>query len=218
MKKVKAVFLDNDGVLVDTECLYFEANRVVYSRFGIELTEECYIENFLKNSKGAWHLFKEKGFTEERISQLREGRNRIYLKLLEEKAGAIDGAENVLKQLYGKKIIGVVTSSRKDHFEIIHKKTGFNKYFDFVLTSDDYEHTKPNPEPYIKAIEKSGMNKEECIAVEDSERGLRAALAAGIRCYVIPTHLTKNSDFTGAEKVLKNIDEIIPIIFDLSIS
>jgi HAD superfamily hydrolase (TIGR01509 family) len=106
----------------------------------------------------------------------------------------------------------VVTSSRKDHFEIIHKRTGFKKYFAFVITSDDISNVKPDPEPYMKALEVSGMKKEECFVVEDSERGLKSALAAGIKCYIIPTHLTKDSDFAGAEKVLNNIREIISII------
>ena len=107
--------------------------------------------------------------------------------------------------------MGIVTSSRKDHFEIIHKQTGFLKYFDFIVTSEDVKNTKPDPEPYLKALELSGMKKEECIVVEDSERGLRAAIAAGLKCYIIPTELTKNSDFTGAEKVLNNIKEILSL-------
>ena len=194
--------MDNDGVLVDTEHLYYEANKIVYSKYGAELIEEIYVEYFLKRALGAWHLLREKGFSEESISEIRKERNDLYMKLLNEKSKAIVGAENVLKQLYGKVLIGVVTSSRKDHFETIHASTGFKKYFDFVLTSDDYEKTKPDPEAYLKALEISEMKKEECIVVEDSERGLKAALAAGIKCYVIPTELTKGSNFSGAEKVL----------------
>ena len=104
--------------------------------------------------------------------------------------------------------MGVVTSSREDHFNIIHQKNSLLKYFDFVLTSDDYTKTKPSPAPYLKAVAKTGLNKEECIVIEDSERGLRAALSAGLKCYVIPTSLTKYSDFSGAEKILNNISEV----------
>ena len=106
-------------------------------------------------------------------------------------------------------MMGIVTSSRRDHFEIIHSSTGFRKYFDFEITSDECNETKPSPKPYLIALEKSGFDKAECLIIEDSERGLKAAIAAGIKCYVIPTELTKNSDFTGAAKILNNINELI---------
>ncbi len=209
MGKIKAVFFDNDGVLVDTEKFYFEANQFVFAKHGIELTEKDYLENFLKKGRGTWHLLKDKNYSDEMISELRAERNEHYLKLITEKSQAIEGAEDVLKQIHGKILIGIVTSSRKDHFEAIHNRTGFKKYFDFVLTSDDTQNVKPDPEPYLKALEISGMNKDECIIVEDSERGLKAALGAGIKCYIIPTHLTQGSNFAGAEKVLSNIKEIV---------
>jgi HAD superfamily hydrolase (TIGR01509 family) len=212
MKNIKAIFWDNDGVLVDTEKLYFEANRLTYLKRDVDLTEEIYIEYLLKKALGAWHLLREKGCSEKEINLIREERNKLYSELLKEHAEPIDGVENVLKKFHGKIIMGVVTSSRKDHFESIHGRTGFKKYFDFILTSDDFEKVKPDPEPYLKALEISRMKKEDCIVVEDSERGLKAAVAAGIKCYIIPTHLTKNSNFTRAEKVLKNITEVIEIV------
>lgn len=212
MSKIKAIFWDNDGVLVDTEKFYFEANRFVFSKHGVEITEEIYVENYLKNAIGAWHMLNAKGYPEEMIASIRKERNEYFAKLLEEQSEVIAGAEEVLKTLCGKVMMGIVTSSRKDHFEMIHKKTGFKKYFDFILTADELEKLKPNPDPYLKALQRSGFKKEECIIVEDSERGLKAAIAAGIKCYVIPTHLTKNSDFTGAEKILNNISEILPVV------
>ena len=205
---IKAIFWDNDGVLVDTEILYYKACRETFVSIGIDLDEDLYIEYFLKQGTGTWHLAEQKGISENEIIELRNERNRIYSNLLKDNARVIDGAEETLKKLQGKFSMGVVTSSRKDHFDIIHKKSGLLKYIDFVLTSDDYAETKPSPEPYLKAVEKTGFKKEECIVIEDSERGLRAALSAGLKCYVIPTSLTKYSNFSSAEKILNNISDI----------
>jgi HAD superfamily hydrolase (TIGR01509 family) len=105
--------------------------------------------------------------------------------------------------------MGIVTSSRKDHFEIIHRSTGLLKYFDFLLTGEDYTKFKPNSEPYLLAVERSGCKKDECLAIEDSERGLISARSAGIHCYIIPTELTRCGNFSSADKVLGNIKEII---------
>ncbi len=208
----KAIFWDNDGILVDTEKLYYKASKITFAKIGIDLTSEMYIQYFLKQSHGTWHLAKVLGYSDETISELRNERNQLYSKLLETEIEIIDGAESVLSELYGKVKMGIVTSSRKDHFEIIHKQTGFLKYFDFIVTSEDVKNTKPDPEPYIKALELSGMKKEESIVIEDSERGLRAAISAGLKCYIIPTELTKNSNFTGAERILDNIKLILSLI------
>lgn len=209
---IKAIFWDNDGILVDTEILYFRANKEIFSKLGVNLDEDTYAENFLKRSKGVWHLAEQMGFTKDEIIKLRDERNSIYSGLLKTDLKIINGAEEVLKHLYGKIKMGIVTSSRRDHFEIIHKYTGFRKYFDFEITSDECDETKPSPKPYLTALEISGLKKEECVIVEDSERGLNAALKAGIKCYIIPTELTKNSDFTGAEKVLGDINEILTVL------
>jgi HAD superfamily hydrolase (TIGR01509 family) len=208
----KAIFWDNDGILVDTEKLYYKASKLTFAKIGIDLTDKMYVEYFLKQSHGTWHLARELGYSDETISELRNERNQLYSKLLETEIEIIDGAESVLSELYGKVKMGIVTSSRKDHFEIIHKQTGFLKYFDFIVTSEDVKNTKPDPEPYIKALELSGMKKEESIVIEDSERGLRAAISAGLKCYIIPTELTKNSNFTGAERILDNIKLILSLI------
>ncbi len=205
---IKAIFWDNDGVLVDTEILYYKANKETFAKIGIDLSEEIYVEYFLKSSKGTWHLAEAKGFTAEEISIFRKERDRLYSNLLIKEMKVIEGAEETLKKLYGNYKMGIVTSSRREHFEIIHGKSGLLSYFDFVLAGEDYENSKPAPDPYLKALELSRCSKDECIVVEDSERGLRAALAAGIKCLVIPTKLTRYSNFYGAERILTDIREV----------
>ncbi|MEW6196593.1 MAG: HAD family phosphatase [Bacteroidota bacterium] len=206
---IKAIFWDNDGVLVDTEKLYFRACRDTFAKIGFDLTEELYTEYFLKRSEGTWHIAREMGFDEGTISELRKERNALYSKLLADETKVNDGVVETLEVLKRKVKMGIVTSSRKDHFNIIHQRTGLLKYFDFVVTSDECANTKPDPEPYIRALQKSGMNSDECIVIEDSERGLRSAMTAGLKCFVVPTKLTEKSDFTGAAKILSNAGEII---------
>jgi HAD superfamily hydrolase (TIGR01509 family) len=205
---IKAIFWDNDGVLVDTEKLYYRANKETFAKMGIELSEELYIEFFLKQSLGTWHLAQAKGFNKEQIDAFHVERDELYSRLLSTEMNVITGAEETLKKLYGKFKMGIVTSSKRNHFEIIHQTSKLLKYFDFTLASGNYVKSKPAPDPYIKAIEISGFLKEECIAVEDSERGLQAALNAGINCYVIPTALTRRCNFTGAKKILNSITEL----------
>ena len=208
-RRTKAILWDNDGVLVDTERLYFRSNVQILAGVGVTLTKEMFVELFLVQGRGAWHLAAEKGISPSDIERLRGERNALYGALLEQESIVIDGVREVLGALDGKYVMGVVTSSRRDHFERIHRSTDLMHYFDFVITGDDCTMMKPNPEPYLLAVGRSGCSKEECLAVEDSERGMTAAKDAGIRCVVVPTALTRNSNFARADAKLESIKEVM---------
>src|SRR5213593_201797 len=211
---IRAIFWDNDGVLVDTEGLYLQATRHTLASVGVSLSDAQYMELFLVQGRGAWHLVEEKGFSPAEIERLRDARNAIYTEWLGQSSLMIDGVAPLLEALHGRYQMGVVTSSRKDHFDLIHQRTGLLKYFDFVLTSEDFIHVKPHPEPYLKATSRSGFGPDACLAVEDSVRGLASARAAGIQCVVVPTALTRGSDFAGAHRVLENVGELVSVLDD----
>ena len=209
---IKAILWDNDGVLVNTERLYFAATQQVFATLGIYLSKDQFIKDILVQGKGAWHLAIKKGVSTSYIQELRIQRDNIYSSLLSQQSNVIKGAREVLQVLYQRFRMGIVTSSRKIHFDIIHQSSGLLKYFDFVITGEDYTKFKPDPEPYILAIKKSGFEKQECVAIEDSERGLSSAKNAGLICYVIPTELTSTGDFSSADKVLTSITEVIEVL------
>ena len=204
----KAILWDNDGVLVDTEHLYCEATRQVFAGAGITLGDADYREMFLTGNMGAWQRLTAQGRPQAEIARIRDERNEIYSTLLRGRDHAIEGVREVLQSLHGCYAMGVVTSSRRDHFEIIHATTGMLTYFDFVLTREQYVNSKPDPEPYLAGIAKTGFSAAQCLAVEDTPRGLTAATGAGARCVVIPNALTATGDFTTAYKVLRDIREL----------
>lgn len=210
---LKAVFFDNDGVLVDTEALYYRATCDVLARRHVTLSEEMFVEQFLRQGRGAWFLLEEQGCPPEEIARLRDDRNRLYGEALEREAILIDDVEANVKRLHGSVSLGIVTSSRRDHFEAIHRRTGILPYFDFCLTREDYLRAKPDPAPYLAALERSGCLADECLVVEDSERGLRAAVTAGLRCIVVPRGMTRGGDFARAYAVRQDlrraVDEIV---------
>ena len=208
----KAILWDNDGVLVDTEHLYCEATRQVFASAGITLGNDDYRDMFLTGNMGAWHLLTAQGRPRSEIERIRDERNEIYSSLLRGRDHAIDGVREVLQTLHGRYAMGVVTSSRRDHFEIIHATTSLLHYFDFVLTREQYVNSKPDPEPYLAGIARTGFSAAQCLAVEDTPRGLTAATGAGARCVVIPNALTAGGDFTAAYKVLRDIRELPAIL------
>ena len=212
---IEAIFWDNDGVLVDTEHLYFEATRDVLATVGIPLTEDDYRALFLVQGRGAWHLVEATGVPPSEVEALRQRRNARYAQLIAEAPGVLPGVREVLSALHGRYRMGIVTSSRRDHFEIIHRETRLLDYFDFVVTADDCARTKPCPDPYVRALEMSGVSRDACIAVEDSERGLEAATGAGIRCVVVPSRLTQAQTFEGSVRRLDRIGELPELLSSL---
>jgi HAD superfamily hydrolase (TIGR01509 family) len=151
----------------------------------------------------------DQGVSPSAIAQLRHARNTLYSTFLSQEPLLMAGVRDVLDALSGTYVMGIVTSSEPDHFALIHQTTGILPYFRFVLTARDYTQSKPHPEPYLRAVECSGLGPEECVVIEDSERGLMAAQAAGLRCIVVPSALTRGSNFAGAYKVLESLTALL---------
>jgi len=83
---------------------------------------------------------------------------------------------------------------------------------DFVLVREDYQLAKSHPEPYLLGLKRFGATKEETLVVEDSVRGLKSAVAAGIDCAVVDSHFTRSADFSGARYRIKALIELTDII------
>jgi len=205
---IRAVFWDNDGVLADTEGLYFQATAELLLQAGVALTESLFREISLRQGKSAFDLAEARGIPPDEIERLRTARNRRYDELLRQGVRIMEGVRETLPLLHNRAVMAIVTSSHRSHFETMHEKTGLMPFFDFILTREDYNASKPDPEPYRLAVERSGCRPDECLVVEDSERGLQAALAAGLRCIVIPNGLTRGCAFEKAWRVLASCREV----------
>ena len=205
------IFWDNDGVLVDTERYYLQASREALARVAIELSNEQFAEISLAAGRSIFDLAARSGLSEQSVAALKEWRDRRYAKLLWQEDISLDGAAEVLHKLHGRLSMAVVTSSRKHHFDIIHSRTGFLPYFDFCLTREDYTNSKPSAEPYQLALKRSGIEAGEVLVIEDSPRGLRAAKAAGLACWVLPGHHTSAQDFREADKILSDIRDVVDL-------
>ncbi len=206
------ILWDNDGVLVDTEALYFRATQSVLQTVDIELTRERFIEHSLRRGRSLFDLAAERGIGTDQIERLRAERNLRYEAALRSRNCAIDGVGDVLRRLHGRVRMGVVTGSLRRHFDLAHARTGFRQFFHFVVAHDDYEHSKPHPDAYLTALRRNQLEPDDCIAFEDSERGVVAAVAAELRCFAVPGELTRDEEFAGAEQVLGSIRDVPAVV------
>jgi HAD superfamily hydrolase (TIGR01509 family) len=205
---IQAILWDNDGVLVNTESIHFEVTRSILASVGMSLTKETYVDLYLVRGRSAWDLASAHDISEAVIARLRTERDALYLQRLANETFLIDGVARVLATLHERYAMGIVTGSRREHLQMVHRDTGLLNYLRFAVTFDDCKNTKPDREPYDTALRWLGLPPHACLAVEDSQRGLTSALAAGVRCVVIPSDLTRGSTFEGAECVMGSISEL----------
>lgn len=212
---IEAILWDNDGVLVDTECLFFESTRRTLATLGIPLNREQFLDLSMRQGRSAFDLAIERGWTKEQVATLKRERDLLYSEMLRNQTRVLPGVAETLKALHGRMRMAVVTSSQRHHFDVMHAEIGLTRYFEFVLAREDCGQTKPNPEPYLRALERLGMRAENCLAVEDSERGLVAARAAGLRCLVIPNEITRGCSFQGATAILPGAAAVLDAVNEL---
>lgn len=208
----KYILFDNDGVLVETEKWYYEASKKSLKEFfNINLQFDEYMD-IMANGKTAWEPAIKKGFSEEKIAIARDKRNSYYQKYLQTEDIAIKDVQDILNQLSHNFKMGIVTTSRRVDFEIIHKNRGITDFMDFVLCEEDYVNAKPHPEPYLTGLKLFNATKEEAIVVEDSQRGLTSSYHAGIECVVVHNEFTKTHDFSKATYKIKKLSDIIELL------
>lgn len=206
---IEAVLFDNDGVLVDTESLYFEAGRTTLAEVGVDLTLETYQEISLRQGRSVMDLAATRGYGAEQLRALREKRDRRYARSLEHGVTVIPGAREAVQRLRqdGKRL-AIVTTCPGRHFEIQHRETGLLDHFELVLVREDYPRSKPFPDPYATAVQRLGLTPEACVAIEDTQRGVDSASSAGVRCFACRSVLTAGTAFKGAAGVLDSVAEL----------
>lgn len=201
------ILWDHDGVLVDTEPLYYEATRDALAALNLELPLEGYLAD-MGEGLSAWERAISEGVSEEAVVARRDWRDRRYQELLVEREIEIPGVGLVLATLAQQYSMAIVTTAKRSDFDLIHRNRSIVGHMDFVLTNGDYERAKPAPDPYLTALERFGASADEAVVVEDSSRGLRSAIAAGIDCVVVDNEFVRSQDFTGATARIRSLDEL----------
>ncbi len=146
----------------------------------------------------------------ESVKELIEERRKIFYSLLnKEEIKLMPGLINLLNILKkNNKKIAIASSSEKEYIEYILNKFNIKEFFEVIISGYEIEKGKPEPDIFLKASEKLKVSPNECLVIEDSRNGVLAAKRAGMKCIAIPNSITKNQDFSLANKVLNSLNEI----------
>ncbi|WP_232311301.1 HAD family hydrolase [Robertmurraya korlensis] len=192
---IKAVVFDFDGLIIDTETVWFESFKEILGAYDVEFPLEIFtpcvgthgtiIDQYIEEKLG------KKVSVEEVRRRVREcHRNKII------NIDARDGVRDYLKQAKELDLrIGLASSSRKEWIHEFLKKLDILHYFDVIKSSDDVKMIKPDPELYIQCTDALNVRSNEVVAFEDSNNGAKAANDAGIACVIVPNPITEGIIF-----------------------
>jgi HAD superfamily hydrolase (TIGR01509 family) len=188
-KNIKAALFDLDGVVFDTEPQYSVFWGAQCREFH---PEHPGLEHEIKGQTlvqiyDAWfsgELAEKQPLITERLNKFEQQMDYIY----------VPGFEEYISQLRGKGVkTAVVTSSNQPKMEAVYQShPEFRSMFDAILTSEDFERSKPDPDCYLKAAQRLGVEVEDCVVFEDSFNGLKSGRAAGM--YVVGLSTTNPAD------------------------
>lgn len=212
---LKAVFFDQDGVIADTER---QGHRVAFNRAfaeaGLDVEWDVALYHRLLQVGGGRerlrHFAETTGLgrpaadTAELVDRLHARKTRIFVQMVENgELAPRPGVHRLMKEIEAAGLtLAVCTTSNERSAAAIRRTLLPDVRFDFVLTDDLVDRKKPDPAIYVLACRQAGVPPHECLAVEDSAIGLRAARGAGLRTIVTVTEYTRAEDTSAADLVV----------------
>ena len=176
---LEAVLWDNDGVLVETESLFFEVTRAAFGRLGIVLTKDLWATRYLAEGKPESGDRLGAGGGPADRSVLKE-RNEEYRGILSQPPSIRPHVRETLQALSGRVRMAIVTGCDRAQLDQVHASSELLRFFEFIVTSDDCPHPKPHPELYLTALRSLDLSPSNCIAVEDSPVGWPPPVRPGL--------------------------------------
>lgn len=215
MSRVKAVIFDMDGLMFDTETIYYQSNQATADSIGLPFNYAFY-EKYIGTSEKDFFNALHNEHHDEKLVQLFIEKSKIDIEtaLLAKPLPQKKGLRALLDYLKEKEIEMVVASSTEHRLvETLIQNADLSHYFSGIVGGDEVENSKPDPAIFLKALSKTKAEKAEALVLEDSLNGVRAAHAAGIPVIMVPDLL--NPDREAQEKataVLEDLTEVISYI------
>ena len=210
---IRAVIFDLDGLLADTESLHRQSYQEILREYAREPSDGEYLDYWIRTGKGAASWIREHGLDLD-LSELQQQKHQRYMELVKSSAQAMEGAPELLQRLSGKKTLALASASFRDSVHGVIEVLEMAQYFEVVITKNDVLRSKPFPDIFLRAAEELGILPDECVVLEDSERGVLAAHRAGMKCLAVPNEHTIHHNFSTAERVLGSLHEVSLALLD----
>ncbi len=214
---IKALILDFDGTIVDTETLEHQAFQQLAAGYGMQFPMEVW-STWVGTVGGRDRAFEylihrlDEGHVQGGPSYSLEDMHTVFLAIyhgLSLQQQVMSGVRELIAQgIHMHLKLGIASSSTDDWVTSHLKQHDLFTHFDHIQTRDGVKHVKPAPDIYLAALQKLGVEPYEAIAIEDSRVGSLAAKAAGMYCVVIPNEVTLQQNFDHVDLVLPTLSGV----------
>ncbi|MCG9793429.1 HAD family hydrolase [Flavobacterium algicola] len=208
---IQTIIFDMDGVIVDTEPVHRYAYFQHYKELGIEVSEDIYTSLTGQSTRNTYQKLKDLFHLSEDVEEMIQRKRTIFNDAFDTKEDLqlLDGVEALIKDCYqnGMQLI-LASSASKVTIDRVFNRFKLDTYFSHKVSGEDFPQSKPDPAIFLHAATLSIAPKENCIVIEDSTNGVRAAKAAGIFCVGYDSTHSNDQDLALADRVISHFNEL----------
>jgi len=207
---IQAIIFDMDGLLIDSEPLWEEAELEVFNQVGVPLTSEMTKQTMgLRVDEVVQHWFDLYPWKDISHKEMEAKIVEKVIALIKEKGTAKEGVNEMIRFFKDKNMpMAIASSSSMDIIETVVEKLHIKNNLDVIYSAEHEQYGKPHPGVYITAAQKLGIASDKCLAFEDSPNGVLAAKAAKMKCVAVPDQKMKNDRRFGiADIILDSLSE-----------
>ena len=210
---IATVLFDLDGLLSDTEPLHCRAYQLALAAHGVTLAEEQYLEHWTRRGLGITDFIRPHRLPVDPAT-VRRSKAAHYTQLVATCCTPMSGALDALERLGAHKTLAIASSAYADAVGAVLGALGIKDRFACIVSGNDVPRVKPAPDIFLLAAQKTGTPPAQCVVIEDAEKGVQAAHAAGMRCIAVPSHRTADNDFSLADVRLESLRELTLELID----
>lgn len=206
--KIKAVIFDMDGVLIDSEPLWQRAEFEVFSSLGVTVTKEMAAMTKTMTTAEVAKFWHEKfPWTDSTLEMTEQQVVTKVTELITKEGLGMSGIKHYIETLKSEGFkIGLATNSPASIIPVVLEKLNITHLFDGFSSSDDEEKGKPDPAVYLTTSKKLGVAPINCIAIEDSYSGIKAAKSTGMLAVAFTNDNSNGVDASLADFIIDNFN------------
>jgi len=212
----KAIIFDMDGVLVDSEPFHIEIEKRMFQKIGLDISDEEHATYMGTATDVMWRQIIEKRNLPLEVQELTHLTNLEGIPFFNslEKLEPMPGLKKLLDFLEIREIpLAVASSSDPETVKIIIEKSGLKKYFKHAISSGSVGKSKPAPDVFLFAAKLLDVSPENCMVIEDSKNGIRAAKTAGMFCIAYSGVAAASQDQSEADMTIDDFEILTKLLF-----